>query len=237
MRNKLICAVLPICLLFTSTTVLASMEDDPLLYMVKVDQLEARDSDDEGSLTAWEGHLWIGKDLNKIWIKTEGEHSSEGTESAEFQLLYSRAIDPNWDLQVGFRHDTDPDPERNWAVIGFNGVSPYWFEIDAALFVEEDGQESLRFEAEYEFMLTQKWVLSPEIEINWFSEDDDELGIGSGLADIEAGLRLRYEISREFAPYVGINYERLLGDTEDIAEAADEDTSETQLVAGLRFWF
>lgn len=237
MRNQLTTVGLPICLMLTTGSALAAMEDDPVLTMFKADQLEARDSDDEGTLTAWEGHLWIGKDLNKIWLKTEGERSSEGTESAEFQLLYSRAIDANWDLQLGLRHDADPDPERNWAVIGFNGVSPYWFEIDSALFIEEDGQVNLRFEAEYEFMLTQKWVLSPEVEVNWFSEDDDELGIGSGLAEIEAGLRLRYEISREFAPYVGINYERLLGDTEDFAEAAGEDSSETQLLAGIRFWF
>ena len=122
-------------------------------------------------------------------------------------------------------------------MLGFYGVSPYWFEIDSALFIEEDGQTNLRFAAEYEFMFTQKWVLAPEVEVNWFSKDDDELGIGSGLADIELGLRLRYEITRQFAPYVGVNYERLLGDTGDIAKAAGEDTSETQLVAGLRFWF
>jgi copper resistance protein B len=207
-----------------------------VLSMLKFEQLEARDTDD-GTVAAWEGHFWIGKDLNKLWIKTEGERSSDGTESAEIQLLYSRAIDANWDLQVGLRHDADPDPERNWAVIGFYGVSPYWFEIDSALFIEEDGQANLRFEAEYEFMLTQKWVLAPTVEVNWFSKDDDDLEIGSGLADIEAGLRLRYEITRQFAPYVGIHYERLLGDTEDIADEAGEDTSETQLVAGLRFWF
>ena len=236
MKTVYTCAILPICLALTTTSVFAAKADDPVLYMLKVDQLEARDADD-GTVTAWEGDLWIGKDLNKLWIKTEGERSSEGTESAEFQLLYSRAIDANWDLQLGLRHDANPDPERNWAVLGFYGVSPYWFEIDSALFIEEDGQTNLRFAAEYEFMLTQKWVLSPEIEVNWFSEDDTELGIGSGLADIEAGLRLRYEISRKFAPYVGVNYEQLLGDTADIAEAAGEETGETQLVAGLRFWF
>jgi copper resistance protein B len=236
MRNQLIRAVLPLCLALTTGPVFAAKEDDPVLSMVKVDQLETRDTDN-GSLTAWSGHLWIGKDLHKLWIKTEGEHSSEGTESAELQVLYSRAIDANWDLQVGLRHDAQPEPQRNWAVIGFNGVSPYWFEIDSALFIEEDGQANLRFKAEYEIMFTQKWVLSPEIEVDWFSEDDAELGIGSGLARLEAGLRLRYEISRQFAPYAGVNYERLLGDTEDIAASAGADTSETQLVAGLRFWF
>ena len=236
MSHKLTNAFLPVFLAFITTSVFAAMEDDPVLYMLKADKFEARDTDD-GTVTAWEGHLWIGKDLNKLWIKTEGERSREGTENLEFQLLYSRAFDPNWDLQLGLRHDAKPEPERNWAVIGFYGLAPYWFEIDSALFIEEDGQVNLRFEAEYEFMLTQKWVLAPEVEANWFSEDDAELGIGSGLADIEAGLRLRYEIRREFAPYVGINYERLLGNTEDIAQAVGENTSDLQLVAGIRFWF
>lgn len=220
----------------TSLTAQAAAEDDPLLYMFKADQLEWRDGD-EGNITAFEGHFWAGKDLNKLWIKSEIEANEGETESTEVQLLYSRAVDANWDLQVGLRSDLKPEPERNWLALGFYGVAPYWFEIDSAIFVEEDGQVNLRLEAEYEFMLTQKWVLSPEIEINWFSEDDDELGIGSGFSQLEAGLRLRYAITRQIAPYIGINHERLLGDTEDIADAGGEETSDTQAVAGIRFWF
>ena len=214
----------------------AAAEDDPLLYMFKADQLEWRDGD-EGNIAAFEGYFWAGKDLNKLWIKSEIEANEDETESNELQLLYSRAIDSNWDLQVGLRTDLKPEPERNWLALGFYGVSPYWFEIDSAIFFEEDGQVNLRLEAEYEFMLTQKWVLAPEIEINWFSEDDDELGIGSGFSELEVGLRLRYEITRQIAPYIGINYERLLGDTRDIANTGGEETSDTQAVAGIRFWF
>jgi copper resistance protein B len=214
----------------------AMAEDDPLLYMFKADQLEARNGDEEDA-SVFEGHLWIGKDLDKLWIKSEIEAEEGETESSEWQLLYSRAIDPNWDLQVGFRADLEPEPERNWLAVGFYGVAPYWFEIDTAIFIEEDEQVNLRLEAEYELMLTQKWVLGPEIEINWYSEDDDELGIASGFAEMEAGIRLRYEIRREFAPYIGINYESLLGDTKDLADDSGEETSDTQLVAGLRFWF
>lgn len=214
----------------------AMTEDDPLLYQFKADQLEARDGDEE-DVAVFEGHLWIGKDLNKLWIKSEIEADEDETESAEWQLLYSRAIDPNWDLQVGFRADVEPEPERNWFAVGFNGVAPYWFEVDAALFIEEDEQVNLRLEAEYELMLTQKWVLSPEFEINWYGEDDDELAIAAGFAELEAGIRLRYEVTRQFAPYVGVNYESLLGDTKDLADDNGEETSDTQLVAGLRFWF
>ena len=214
----------------------AAAQDDPLLYLFKADQLEWRDGD-EGNIAAFEGYFWAGKDLNKLWIKSEIEGTENETEKSEWQLLYSRAIDSNWDLQVGWRHDFEPEPERDWLALGFYGVSPYWFEIDSAIFIEEDGQVNLRLEAEYEFMLTQKWVLSPEIEINWFSKDDDDLDIGSGLAEVEAGLRLRYEITRQIAPYIGINHERLLGNTRDIADAGGEETSDTQAVAGIRFWF
>lgn len=217
-------------------TVSAMTDDDPILYMFKADQFEVRDGDGENA-AAFEGHLWVGRDLNKLWIKSEIEVTEDETESAEWQFLYSRAIDPNWDLQVGLRTDVDPEPERNWLAVGFYGVAPYWFEVDSALFFEEDGQVNLRLEAEYEIMLTQKWVLAPEIELNWYSDDDEELAIASGFAEVEAGIRLRYEITRQLAPYIGVNYESLLGDTRDLADDAGEETSDTQLVAGLRFWF
>lgn len=214
----------------------AMAEDDPLLYLFKADQLEARDGDEENA-RVFEGHFWVGRDLDKLWIKAEIEATEDETESAEWQLLYSRAIDPNWDLQVGLRADVEPKPERNWLALGLYGVAPYWFEVDTALFVEEDGQVNLRLAAEYEMMLTQKWVLAPEIELNWYLDDDDELAIASGFADVEAGIRLRYEITRHFAPYLGVNYEGLLGDTRDLAKDNGEEASDTQLVAGLRFWF
>jgi len=116
-------------------------------------------------------------------------------------------------------------------------VAPYFFEVDSAMFVNDDGQVNLRVDVEYELMLTQKWVLAPEVKANWFSKDDNDLDIGSGFADIEAGIRLRYEITRQVAPYVGIHYERLFGDTRDIARGEGEETSDTQAVAGIRFWF
>ena len=236
MSNNLLKYVISSGLAIYSAGSIAAMGDDPILAMVKADQLELRDAD-EGTVTGWEGHVWVGRDLNKFWFKTEGEKNEDETEASEFQFLYSRAIDANWDIQLGLKHDNYPEPSRDWAAVGFYGVAPYWFEIDTALFFDDDGQTNLRFEAEYEFMLTQKWVLSPEVEINAFGKSDAELGLGSGLSSIEAGLRLRYEITRKLAPYIGIHHERLIGDTADIADDAGEDTSETQLVAGIRFWF
>ena len=153
-------ATLALVIASVTPGVQAAAEDDPLLYMLKVDQLEWRDGDEE-NFGSFKGHFWAGKDLNKIWIKSEIEGTEDETEKSEWQLLYSRAIDSNWDLQVGWRHDFKPEPERDWLAVGFNGIAPYWFEINSAIFVEKDGQTNLRLEAEYEFMLTQKWVLSP----------------------------------------------------------------------------
>jgi len=229
-------SILALVITAISFTALAAKGDDPLLYLFRAEQLELRDAE-EGNLAVFEGYLWVGKDLNKLWIKSEVEASKDETEGAEWQFLYSRAIDTYWDLQIGLRTDVKPEPKRNWLALGFYGLSPYWFEIDSAIFIGEDDQVNLRLEAEYEFMLTQKWVLYPEIEINWFSEDDEELGIGSGMAQFEAGLRLRYEITRQIKPYIGIHHEQLLGDTKDIANAGGEKTSDTQAVAGIRFWF
>ncbi len=136
------------------------------------------------------------------------------------QFLYSKAIARAWDFQLGVRHDFEPSPSRSWAAIGFNGLAPYFFDIDAAAFIGESGRTTLRFEAEYELLFTQRLILTPDIEINIYGQNDPDVGIGSGLSDIEAGLRLRYEIRREFAPYIGINWSRLFGNTEDFARIA-----------------
>lgn len=214
----------------------AAGADDPLLSKVMVEQFEARDSD-EGTETVLDGQLWIGYDLNKLWLKTEVEQFEGETEEAELQALYSRAIAPYWDVQVGVRRDLRPEPTEDWLVFGFQGLAPYFFETNFALFIGEEGRSAARLEMEYEFMFTQRWVLSPEIEINLSGKDEPARGIGDGLTDIELGLRLRYEIRREFAPYIGINWSGKFGKTADYAEAAAEETSKTQLVAGIRFWF
>ncbi len=214
----------------------AAMEDDPLVGFFGADRFEWRDAD-EGSLLGIEADAWLGYDLRKVWLKLEVEASDDDTENAELQLLYSRAVDPNWDLRIGVRRDFEPRPERDWVALGFAGLAPYWIEVDAMLFADGDGQVNLRLEAEYELMLTQRWVLVPEIELDWFGDDDDEFGVGAGFAALEAGLRLQYEIRREFASYVGIHHERLFGDTRDRAEAAGGETDETEIVVGVHFWF
>ena len=186
----------------------------------------------------WEGEGWIGGDVNRMAIKSEGEGETGGRlESAELQLLYSRAIDPWWNIVGGMRQDFRPRPERTYATIGIEGLAPYWFEVEGQLFVSTRGDAHARLEASYDQRITQRLILQPAMEVNVAAQDVPELGIGSGLSDIELGLRLRYEFAREFAPYVGVNWERKLGDTARYAQRVGDDPAATSLVMGLRFWF
>lgn len=228
--------LLPLALFLPTASFAAGMNDDPLLAMVKIDKLEVHETDD-GNPWAWKADAWVGKDLNKLWFKTEGEYHDGETEEAEVQLLYSRAISPFWDLQVGGRRDIKPEPERDWLAIGVNGLAPYLFEVDAALFFGEEERIAARLDAEYEYMFSQRLELVPELEANLYSKADEELGIGSGLADLTLGLRLGYQVRREFAPYVGVTWTGLYGDTADYAEAAGGDTSSSAWVAGIKAWF
>ncbi len=210
--------------------------DDPLLTMLNVNQLEIRTADGDNPLV-WDAEGWIGKDLHKLWIKTDGEYVDSKVEEAELQLLYSRAVAPFWDLQLGWRRDIRPTPNRDWLAFGLRGLAPYFFDIDTALFIGDNGRTAARLQAEYEVMLTQRLVLAPEIELNLYGKNDPAVGIGSGLSDIEAGLRLRYEVRREFAPYIGVNWTRLYGQTADYARAEGADVDDVQFVFGIRAWF
>jgi copper resistance protein B len=223
-------------LIIPSLAFSGGMDDDPLLTMLVVDQLEIRNNDGRDPLV-WDAEGWIGKDLHKLWIKTEGEYVDSRVEEVELQALYSRAVAPFWDIQLGWRRNIRPTPNRDWLAFGVKGLAPYFFDIDAALFVGDAGRTSARLQVEYEIMLTQRLVLVPEIELNLYGKDDPATGIGSGLSNIEAGLRLRYEIRREFAPYIGLNWTKLYGDTADFARAEEVDTDDIQFVFGIRAWF
>ena len=223
-------------LMLTGTAHGGGMIDDPLLVMVMVDQFELRVSDGDTPMN-WDAEGWLGYDLNKLWIKTEGDYAVGQFEETELQALYSRAIAAYWDLQIGWRGDLEPTPTRNWLALGVKGLAPYFSDIDAAVFVGESGRTAARLKIEYEFLFTQKLILMPKIELNLYGKDDPVVGIGSGLADIEAGLRLRYEIRREFAPYIGVNWIHLYGDTADYARMEEKDTDDFQFVFGIRAWF
>lgn len=204
---------------------------------ILLDRLEYRTQDGHDGY-AFEGEAWFGGDYDRLWLKAGGEGQfGELLESAELQLLYSRALDPWFNLQAGMRQDLNHGPDRTHLALGIQGLAPYWFEIDAAAFLSTKGELTAQLEAEYDQRITNQLVLQPRLELGLAAQDIPELGIGAGLAAIESGLRLRYEVVPEFAPYIGVEWERAVGRTARFARAAGEGTGGWAFVAGLRAWF
>lgn len=209
--------------------------DDPLLTYLQLDKLEQTDmGNDNHHVLEAEG--WVGYDLNKLWVKTEHEFADSQTEEADVELLYSRAIAPYWDLQVGLRHHFEP-VSRDWLAMGLKGLAPYFFETDVFVYAGDDGNLAFQAELEYELLFTQKLILSPEIETTAYSKSDQGLEVGSGFSDLKTGLRLRYEITRQFAPYIGWEWQKKFGETADYARQENAAVTDSQWVVGLRAWF
>ncbi|MCL4113356.1 UNVERIFIED_CONTAM: hypothetical protein GTU68_027544 [Idotea baltica] len=200
-------------------------------------QLEAQSANSSDDFY-WNGQGWYGGDLNKLWFKTEGRSplNSRDVEDAELQALYSRAIAPYWDIQAGIRHDFEPK-SLDHAVVALQGLAPYFFEVDISAFLSTDGDLTVRAELEYDLLLTQRLILQPRIEANFSAQDIAERDLGEGLNNIDTGVRLRYEFTREIAPYIGIEWQRSFGDTKRFIETAGGEPEQTVLVAGIRVWF
>jgi copper resistance protein B len=213
------------------------MDDAETLSMLLIDRLERSASTAGDYATAWEAEGWWGGDINRLWIKTEGERGSDGTEEGRLDALWSHAWTSFWNVQLGVRQDFGQGPNRQWAALGIEGLAPYWFETQATFYVGEQGRTAARLEASYELRFTQHLILQPKLELNFYGKDDPQRGISSGLSDMEAGLRLRYEFSRKFAPYVGVNWTRRVGNFDNVRGAPDLHARETTWVAGVRFWF
>lgn len=192
---------------------------------------------DPGTGMAWEAQGWIGTDLDRLHWRSEGEHIAGHTESADLELMYGRSVSTWWDVVAGVRHDFKPGDARSFAGIGVQGLAPQKFEVSAMAYVGERGQTAARFEAEYELLLSDRLILQPLVEANLYGRNDPARGIGAGLSTFEAGLRLRYEIARRFAPYIGIVHERAFGNTADLRRAEGEGVEDTRLVFGVRAWF
>jgi copper resistance protein B len=185
----------------------------------------------------WEAEAWVG-DLNRFVIKSKGEGTfGQGLDRAEVQALYAKALDPWWNLQLGVRQDIRPRPARTWATVGLEGRAPYQFDVQAAAFLSDKGQLTGRIEGAYDQRITQALILQPRVELNLAAQDMPDQRIGGGLSTAEFGLRLRYEIRREFAPYVGVNWTWAAGRTAEYARLDGKDTIERSVVAGIRFWF
>lgn len=214
------------------------VHDNELFAVFKADRFEYQSREGKPILL-WDVEGWVGRDFNKLYLESEGVWSIDDEEVAEagVELLYGRTITSFWDLQVGVRHDFRPDPDRTFAALGVQGMAPYRFEVDATAYVSEDGDVSAGLEAEYDLLLTQRLILQPRLETGIALQEVEEYGVGQGFTDIELGLRLRYEIRREFAPYIGISWSRKLGETADLVEDEGGDIETTSFVLGMKFWF
>ena len=197
----------------------------------------ATGSNEQGdAISEWEFEGWLGTDENKLWLKAEGERENGHTESAETWLVYSRYIATFWDAQIGIRHDSQPD-SLSYVVFGVHGLAKYFFETDAHLFVSEDGDISARLSQANEFLISQRWILEPYLEANFFAQDVDELEVGAGLSSAEFGVQTRYEFSRQFAPYLDVKYERKFGETSSIAKQHGEANEAFVTQIGIKLLF
>ncbi len=220
----------------SGTPMHAHMREDPLMGTLKADQLEWQYRPGDDALK-WDVTGWLGHDMNRVWLRDEGERVSGSTAGNRLELLWGHPVAAWWDLVAGGRLDTSSATDRAYAAIGVQGLAPQWFHVEATAYLGEGGQVGLRVQGDYDWLITNRVILSARVEGDAWSDDDESARIGSGLADLSVGLRLRYEIRRELAPYIGVEWSGLFGETADIARAAGGDTGETSVVAGVRFWF
>jgi copper resistance protein B len=234
------------------------MDDTTRFGKVMFDQLEWRDGGAREGRAAWDAQGYYGGDYDKLWIKTEGKYVSGGRSAtgpgdsgggdvagardpgirdADVEVLWNRVISAWWNVQAGGRQDFGPGQSRTWAAVGIQGLAPQWFETDATVYVSDEGRTAARLKAQYDLLLTQRLVLQPFAEANLYGRSDPKQQIGSGLSDLEVSIRLRYEVRREFAPYLGLVWLRRFGGTADLARSAGGNASNLELAAGLRVWF
>lgn len=212
------------------------MGDEERFGALMIDRIEAVHTDDN-TATAYEAQAWYGRDYDRAVLKAEGDIDAGKFMEAETELLWGHAVATYWNTQLGVRHDSGEEPDRSWLAFGIQGLAPYWFEVDASAYIGEQGRTAVQLEAEYELLLTQKLILQPRVEAVIYGKRDAERETGTGLSDMSAGLRLRYELKREFAPYIGVEWAGKFGATADYARAAGEDAREARIVAGLRIWY
>jgi copper resistance protein B len=213
-----------------------SMNDNARFGEVLFDQLEYVNGVDTNG-AAVDAMAWYGGDVDKLWLKADGDRRAGRLQDLRSELLWDHATSAFWDSQLGLRHDFGTGPGRTWAAIGMQGMAPYWLRVEASAYVGESGRTAARLEAEYDLLLTQRWVFTPDLELNAYGKDDPQRRIGSGLSNIELGFRLRYEISRQFAPYLGVDFNRRFGKTADYAHADGNVAFDRELVVGVRAWF
>ena len=199
-----------------------------------LDRFEWVGADD--AFAAYDATAWFGGSYQRLVVKAEGDYADGKLDESRTELLYSQAVASFWDAQGGLRQDTGPGPNRTWLAAGVQGLAPYWFELEATVYLGEGGRTALKLQAEYELLCTQRLALQPRAELDIYGKNDPETATGSGLSSATAGLRLRYEVSRQFAPYLGIEWAGNFGTTADYVRAEGGVSSEVRYVAGIRMW-
>ena len=211
--------------------------DNSIFAHVLLEQFEDRAAGN-GQQFRYDGQGWIGTDIDKVWVKSEGTVGTRGQFSdSDQELLYDRAVSSYFDLQAGVRMDLDNGPTRTWAAFGVQGLSLYFFDVEATGYVSDRGRTAARLKGSYDILLTNRLILQPEAELNFYSKADRGRSVGSGLSDIDTGLRLRYEVNRKFAPYVGVTYAGYFGQAQPIAHANGDRVQDIRLTFGVRTWF
>jgi copper resistance protein B len=212
-----------------------AVHDKPIIVSVLFDQLEWQGGE-EGGISI-DNKTWVGGDINRLWLRAEGESSAGRPENAQMHALYGRSISRWWDVVAGVRQDFKPGPSQTWLAVGIQGLAPQWFEVEATAYIANEARTHFRFEVEYELLMTNRLILQPLFETEIYGKDDPIRRIGAGLSSMDAGLRLRFEIRREFAPYVGIVWHRAFFGSADFAREDGEEVGNTRLAFGVRTWF
>lgn len=213
------------------------MLDEAVFAHVLFDQLEGRFGFNQGNTFRWQAEGWLGTDENRLWLLSEGRYSNNQLDDGIQQLFWGRAITTYFDALVGVRYDLDSLPGRGWGAFGIQGLAPQFFKISAIGYVSGEGHLGARLEASYDLLITQRLILQPQIELNFYTRNDPARHVGAGLSELDAGLRLRYEITRQLAPYIGITYLGQYGATANYVSAAGGATQQVRFTAGLRTWF
>ena len=209
-----------------------AVHDSAIHYVAMFDRFEWQADSDVG----WDSSAWIGRDRNRMWLRSEGRTEDGRLDDADVHVLYGHAFARWWDVVGGIRQDFRPGPAQTWAAIGIQGLAPYWFDVEATAYVGAGGRTAGRVEVEYDLLLTNRAVLQPLVEINFAGKRDPERGVGAGVTNADLGFRVRYELRREIAPYAGIAWSWKIGETADFARSAGHDVSGVRLVAGVRWW-
>lgn len=211
------------------------IDDEHVWAHLTFDQLEWR-LGSENSLH-WDGEAWMGTDTHRLWLKSEGDVQDGKMSDGQHEVLYDTPLSTYFDVQAGLRYDLDQRTGRGWGVIGIEGLAPYFFHVAATAYVSDAGHYGAKFSGSYDLLITQRLILQPAVELNLYTKSDPKRSVGSGLSNLDTGLRLRYEITRKFAPYIGVSYEKQFGQTGRLAAAAGENTDVLRFAAGVRFWF